>query len=173
MGKIYNRYIKNVDHTWYDSSNIVYSACFDGVEKILKIVFKGGKQYLYRNVEPNDYVLFRDAESSGKAFNIYIKKYPCEKLNDVDLNEIEKLKDTYQNKVGYSPNFQLIINNETGEFALIKDNEHIFNGIEGQVSIINLLRSCNFNCTITDINDVDTNTTPIKLNETIEDFINN
>ena len=25
MAKIFNMYIKNEDHTWYDSSNIVYS----------------------------------------------------------------------------------------------------------------------------------------------------
>ena len=37
---VYNRYVNNKDHTWYDSSNVVYSLCYDNNEatKNLKIV---------------------------------------------------------------------------------------------------------------------------------------
>ena len=93
MSKIYSKYIKNEDHNWYDSSNIVYSVCFDGAAtKSLKIVFKGGRTYLYKDVSPVDYVRFRDAESNGKVFNEVIKQYPCTKLDDTSLEQLENMK---------------------------------------------------------------------------------
>jgi hypothetical protein len=79
---VYNKYTNSRDYTWYDSSNIVFSECIDTTEeeKTLKIVFKQGRTYIYRKVDVNDYLLFRNAESNGKAFNQYIKKYECVRL---------------------------------------------------------------------------------------------
>ena len=72
MSKTANFYRNSVDHTWYDSSNIIYSECFDtqdNSKRAVKIVFKGGRTYLYKEVEPLDYVLFRDAQSNGQVFS--------------------------------------------------------------------------------------------------------
>ena len=51
---VYNRYVNQEDHVWYESSNIIYSKCYDTQNskfKSLKIVFKGGRTYLYRDVD--------------------------------------------------------------------------------------------------------------------------
>ena len=90
MSKIFNLYTKNkdgidVDRTWYQSSNIKYSECldYDNRLKTLKVVFNNGTQYEYKNVNSQDYLLFRDASSQGKALNEYIKPkgYEYEKLD--------------------------------------------------------------------------------------------
>ena len=80
-----------VDHAWYDSSNIVYSACEDKVDdlKTLKVVFKNGATYLYKKVDVNDYLMFMAGGldgSNGKALNKFIKnKCEYEKVEDTDL----------------------------------------------------------------------------------------
>lgn len=143
MSKIYNKYIKNEDHVWYDSSNIIYSVCFNGTStKSLKIVFKGGRTYLYQDVDPTDYVLFRDGESNGKLFNEYIKKYPCTKLDDTSLDELEKMKQKFIEMDNFTEyNVHIDYNDETGEFKLSINNNVVFEGIEEHVSVINLLQS--------------------------------
>ena len=94
MSKIFNYYENNIDHTWYDSSNIVYSECIDNPNdyKTLKVVFKNGTQYQYDNLDVNDYILFREAASQGKELNSRIKSknYPYKKLNDADLELINE-----------------------------------------------------------------------------------
>ena len=42
---VYNKYINNEDYTWYDSSNVIFSKCYDNNSdsKTLKIVFKDGR----------------------------------------------------------------------------------------------------------------------------------
>lgn len=98
MSKIFNFYAKNkdgidVDRTWYQSSNIKYSECldYDNRLKTLKVVFNNGTQYEYKNVNSQDYLLFRDASSQGKALNEYIKPkgYEYEKMENADLATLD------------------------------------------------------------------------------------
>jgi hypothetical protein len=149
MSKIYSKYIKNEEHVWYNSSNILYSVIFDDQtnnNKNLKIVFKGGRTYLYTDVSPLDYVSFRESESQGKTLNEVIRKYNCEKLNDTDLTNLENLKTYYQSLDDISiNNYTIKYNNQSGEFQLLNNNVPIFEGLEGNVSLINLFRSMNIN----------------------------
>lgn len=100
MSKIHNFYVKEtdskgVDKTWYDSSNIKYSECYDtaGELKTLKIVFANGTSYQYEGVNVNDYLLFREAQSQGQTLNRIIKKkgYEYKKLDNVDIEELNEL----------------------------------------------------------------------------------
>lgn len=98
MGKILNIYDENenginVDKTWYNSSNIKYSECVDNNDdlKTLRIVFTNGTQYEYQGVEVQQYLLFREDASQGKALNRLIKSgnYKYTKLENADLKVIE------------------------------------------------------------------------------------
>lgn len=149
MAIVYNRYVNNKDHTWYDSSNVLYSICYDNTEefKTVKIVFKNGRTYLYKNVNVNDYIAFRCAESNGKAVNQYIiKKYEGVRLPDTDIEKLESLKQDFiseseiTNKAFTNLVYHLSVNQETGDFALYMNEKPIYQGIEGQVSIMNLLK---------------------------------
>lgn len=84
MSKIFHKYDNVIDKTWYESSNILYSECdeSDTTKKTLRIIFNNGKMYEYSDVDVHDYLFFRDAESQGKAFNKYIRKYEYKKLDD-------------------------------------------------------------------------------------------
>lgn len=143
MGKIYSKYIKNEDHNWYDSSNIIYSVCFDGaVTKSLKIVFKGGRTYLYKDVSPIDYIRFRDAESNGKVFNELIKQYQCIKLDDTPLEQLESMKNRFIATDTFNEyKIHIDFNDATGEFKLKVNGNVVYEGVEGNVSVINMLRS--------------------------------
>lgn len=93
---IYSRYYNNVDHTWYDSSNIHYSEWDESSTKsILKLVFNNGRAYTYENVDVNDYLMFKaDSISTGKAANQYIiKKYTGTRIDDVQLDVLDNLKE--------------------------------------------------------------------------------
>ncbi len=85
----------NIIKAIYDSSNILASV-YDGNNKDLTIIFKKGAQYKYPNVSAIDYILFETAESQGIVFNAHIKKYPFEKLEEMNpvelITEIENLK---------------------------------------------------------------------------------
>lgn len=89
----FNYYSDNVDYTWYDSSNIVYSECIDNNDalKTLKVVFSNGTQYQYNDVDVRHYLMFRNDQSQGKALNKYIKSngYEYAKLENANLQEIE------------------------------------------------------------------------------------
>ena len=93
MSKIFNLYSKDVDRTWYQSSNIKYSECVDHDNelKTLTVVFNNGTQYRYDKVDVRDYLLFRDAESQGKALNQFIKPkgYEYTKLDNADLATLD------------------------------------------------------------------------------------
>jgi hypothetical protein len=58
------------------------------------VVFNRGAQYIYKDVQMHDYRSFTevlnraDRTSHGKAFNKFIKIYPVEKLEDVDIDTI-------------------------------------------------------------------------------------
>ena len=92
MSKLFNYYVNDVDYTWYNSSNIKYSECIDkdGELKTLNIVFSNGTQYQYVGLTVQDYLLFRDSDSQGKALNKYIKAkgYEFKKLDDANLDDI-------------------------------------------------------------------------------------
>lgn len=169
MAKIFNMYIKNEDHTWYDSSNIVYSVIFDDQtnnNKSLKIVFKGGRTYLYKNVDPIDYHMFREAQSQGSVFNEKIKHYECIKQDNTDLDKLEELKQHFislQNPTEY--NIHINLNDKTGEFNLSINNNMVFEGIEGNVSIVNLFKAMGLQYSLT------VNTEDLHI-QTVEDFEN-
>ncbi len=93
MSKIFNFYANDIDKTWYQSSNIKYSECIDHDNdlKTLKVVFNNGTQYKYKKVDVQNYLLFRDASSQGKALNEYIKPkgYEYEKMENADMQSLE------------------------------------------------------------------------------------
>lgn len=123
--KIYNLYENEVDKTWYDSSTILYSECKDVKDdyKILKVVFKNGSCYEYREVDVNDYMLFREDISQGKALRKYISKFPYEKNENVDVKiineELEELKKKTIKAIIDDDNDMLTIYNGNGELIEI------------------------------------------------------
>lgn len=96
MAIIKENYENKIDSVWYDSSNVFYSECYDNDDdfKLLKVVFKNGGTYLYKDVDVNDYLMFKYGGtdgSQGKALNKYIKgNYEYEKIENTDLNELSK-----------------------------------------------------------------------------------
>lgn len=80
----------------YDSSNILASS-WDKTTNDLKITFKRGAQYLYKDVRATDYTRFETAESQGKELNKRIKNtYNFEKLDNVETAELIKEIYAYQ-----------------------------------------------------------------------------
>lgn len=156
---VYNKYLNSRDNTWYDSSNVVYSECIDTSDKFktLKIVFKQGRTYLYKNVEVEDYIMFRNAESNGSAFSKYIKKYDFVRLPDTDLEELEKKKqslqeenkpieETFSNLV-----YKLNFNPDSKELQLLFNDTIIYEGVEDNINIMKLFKSMSINYNL-DIN---------------------
>jgi hypothetical protein len=93
MSKIFGFYANDVDKNWYQSSNIRYSECddHDNELKTLRVVFNNGTQYEYKNVNVQDYLMFRNDARQGKALNQYIKSkgYEYEKLENADMQSLE------------------------------------------------------------------------------------
>ena len=95
---------EKVDRIWYTSSNILYSECDDKVDdlKELRITFKNGETYAYKDVDVNDYVLFAHGgidASNGKAFwKIIRPKYEAEKIGKKTLEEVNALMEFYKEK---------------------------------------------------------------------------
>ena len=144
MAITYRKYINSEDHCWYDSSNVLYSVCFDTQDvepRDVKVVFKGGRTYLYKGVDVFDYVMFRDSASQGSELNTTLKKYECERMDDTSTAELDRMKSEFQNMPDQADtrNFTLEVNNTTGEFILKIDGKPVFEGVEGQVSVVNLL----------------------------------
>lgn len=87
---------KRLEKVWYKSSNIIYSECDDNENalKTLRIVFKKGDLYEYKDVDVKDYIMFTAGgldDSNGKAFFKFIKpKYEYEKKGQVDLDAINE-----------------------------------------------------------------------------------
>jgi tRNA(His) 5'-end guanylyltransferase len=101
MGLIIRKYENEIDKCFYESSNVIYSECIDKKDayKDLIVVFKDGRAYKYKDVIIQDYLLFRQNESQGKALNKYIltkfmgkDKYKFEKLDKFDISLLEKEK---------------------------------------------------------------------------------
>ena len=156
MSKIYEKYCNNIQYCWYDSSNIIFSKCYDnpGNLKVVKII-KNGRTYLYKDVDVNDYVKFRDAESNGSVFSKIIKNYVATRIQDTDLDKLEEMKqkfmesnqeiqETKVSELGYVIEYC----EETGEFVLKIGEKAIYSAVEGNVSIINLFKSMGINCTL-------------------------
>lgn len=133
MGKIFNFYTKNddginVDKTWYDSSNIKYSECLDPDDelKTLRVVFSNGTQYEYKGVETQQYLLFREDASQGKALNRLIKagKYEYTKLDNVNLDDINN-ELTFRSGKGFtiSNNSKFEIKNNVNDTVYQLDKE--------------------------------------------------
>ena len=147
--KIYNRYIDSKDCTWYDSSNVYYSECQDSQDDVkqLKVVFKGGQTYLYKDVSIHDYIMFRDSDSNGSAIHKYIKKYSYVRLPDVNISELEEKKKRFMEEENIvieenqNKRYTIELDEKTGEFVLKSNDDVIFRGVEGQVSIIELFTS--------------------------------
>lgn len=173
----YNRYVNQEDHTWYDSSNIVYSRCYDTNntnKKTLKIVFKGGRTYVYKDVDTDDYMLFKTAQSNGEEFNKRIKKYDAVRIADTDLDKLtelmnsfkEETKENDEQKVGELI-YHINVDEKTGEFTISLNDKVLFRGIEGNFSILNLFASLNIKYMLKRVeelpNDSDENLDEIKV----------
>lgn len=148
---IQKKYINKVEHVWYESSNVIYTACYDNdtPNKTIKAVFKEGRTYLYRDVDMNDYIMFaRGTESTGEAFNKYIvKKYKGARVSDTPLDKLEEFRKEcfdIDRKIEESLqpfSYALQINDSTGDFRLTLNGETVFEGVEGQVSVLRLLNA--------------------------------
>ena len=157
---VYNKYTNLRDHVWYSSSNVIYSECIDSDTelKTLKIVFKEGRTYMYRDVNVEDYIRFKNAESNGKAFNQFIKKYECVRMPDTEASTLDEMmksfqeEDTQTSEAFSNLQYTLVVNDKTGEFTLQLNGKDIFSGIEGQVSIVRLLKSMNIAYAMVDAN---------------------
>ena len=76
-----------------DSSNILLSE-YDKTKKTLRITFKAGTQYLYKDMLDRDYTRFEVSESQGSVFNKTMRKYEFEKLDKIDTTELlERIKE--------------------------------------------------------------------------------
>ena len=91
MSKIKPFYCNDVDKVWYDSSNVLYSECDDITDglKVLRVTFKNGRTYQYYDVNVHDYLLFRENASQGVALNKFIKQYRCERIDDLNVDDIQ------------------------------------------------------------------------------------
>lgn len=168
MSVILNTYRNNVDYTWYDSSNILYSECYDKDNdlKDLMIVFKGGRTYLYEKIDVNDYLMFRSDLSQGKALNKYITvkdvtgkpKHNVIRLPDTDLNELENkrlLLIEERNKPLEEDEYKAIYNvqydDSNKNIKLLFENTVIFEGVENKISLFEILKALNIKASINNV----------------------
>ena len=125
MSKKFNYYANDIDHAWYDSSNVVYSECIDHDDRLktLKIVFSNGTQYQYDDVPVQDHLLFRESQSQGQALNRLIKggKYKYQKLDNVDLEVLN------EELLFRSGNGFIIKNDDSGFEIKNSQNEVVYN----------------------------------------------
>lgn len=167
MSVILNVYKDNVDYTWYDSSNVLYSECYDKDNdlKDLKIVFKGGRTYLYEKIDVNDYLMFRNDLSQGKALNKFIivkdvngnPKHNVIRLPDTDLNELENnrlmIMEERNKPVEDTINtiYHIELDESNGNVKLLFEDKVIFEGVENKISIFKLLKALNIRADITKV----------------------
>lgn len=167
MSAILNIYKDNVDYTWYDSSNVLYSECYDKDNdlKDLKIVFKGGRSYLYEKIDVNDYLMFRSDLSQGKALNKYIiikdangnPKHNVVRLPDTDLNELENSRlmiiEERNKSVEETNNtiYHVELDESNDNVRLLFEDKVVFEGVENKISIFKLLKALNIRADITKV----------------------
>ena len=162
--KLLFKYENSQEFCWYDSSNIIFSKCYNnpGDYKVVKIIFKNGRTYLYKNVDVKDYIMFRDAESNGTAFTQHIKKYAATRIQDTDLSKLEELKNSFINEsqelqetkmseLGYVIEYC----EASGEFVLKLGGKTIYSAVEGNVSIVNLFRSMGIQCALVPVDKIE------------------
>jgi len=140
MSKVWSYYNNKLDKAWFDSSNVKYCECVDNDNefKTLKVVFNNGSKYEYKDVSVQDYLLFREDVSQGKAMNKYIKakNYEYKRLDNVDIETIDKELEFRRNGgifVEYSDG-KLKLYNSTDSEIFSKDvelNVDSFNAICG------------------------------------------
>lgn len=150
---IYSKYIDSKLHDWYDSSNLLYSKCYDtnGPTVNLIIVFSDGRTYRYKDVDKHDFYSFKTAQSNGKAFSQFIRpKYKGERIMDTPKEKLDELRESYINmerNIEETRNSDLVYemryDNETGDVALYLGGRRIFRGKENEISIINLFQCMN------------------------------
>ena len=61
-------------------STMIQSSSYDNQSLELIVSFNGGSSYKYEGVSEEDYSNFVNGESTGRAFNEYIRKYTGSKL---------------------------------------------------------------------------------------------
>lgn len=174
----YNRYLNREDHVWYDSSNIIYSKCYDtqnSKSKTLKIVFKGGRTYLYKNVDSDDYLMFKNAQSNGVSFNEHIKKYDSVRIMDTDMDKLSNLMESFKNEVKENEEqklgdlvYNIDFTEATGDFCIKLGNQLLFNGKDNGFSIFDLFASLNIKYQLNRVeeivNDSDEDLKEIRIN---------
>jgi hypothetical protein len=121
-------------------------------------------------VDANDYLQFsKIAQSTGEEFNKHIvKKYKGVRLADTDLDKLEEMRKEFadENKkieeALTNLSYHIEKNEETGEFRLQLNGKTIYEGIEGQVSIVNLFSSMHILYSVSDM------TEPLSTHEDFE-----
>lgn len=174
---VYNKYLDNQDYTWYDSSNVLFSKCYDDPNsntKTLKIVFKNGRTYIYKDVDINDYLTFKTAQSNGQAVNTsIIKKYKGVRISDTDVDKLTELREKFINdekEISETPLKDLIYkvdyNEQNGEFTLTIGDKVIYHGNENKVSLFSLFKSMNiaYSLNVVDKIDYETDENKEKIN---------
>lgn len=149
MSKIFNLYKENLDKAWYDSSNVLYSECddTDGQLKTVRVTFSNGRTYQYENVKVNDYLLFREDASQGKALNRIMKQYDVKRIDDLVVEDIKKeLRELTQPQdddfsVHFDGNKVIIMNHET----LVREIE-FETEIEKVKELLELLKIIDYKC---------------------------
>ena len=61
-------------------STMIQSSSYDNQSLEFIVSFNGGSSYKYEGVSEEDYSNFVNGESTGRAFNEYIRKYTGSKL---------------------------------------------------------------------------------------------
>lgn len=162
---IYNKYVDNQDYTWYDSSNVLFSKCYDNPNssnKTLKVVFKNSRTYVYKDVDVNDYLTFKTATSNGQAFNkCIIKKYQGVRITDTQADKLEQLKESFIKETEESSEkqvkdliYKVDFDEKTNEFILKMGGQIVYHGIEGKVSLFSLFKSMNISYALDVVDEV-------------------
>lgn len=149
MSKIFNNYKDKKDRTWYNSSNILYSECDDKSDelKTVRVVFNGGRQYEYKDVKVNDYLMFRESASQGKALNTYLKQYECSRVDDANVDVLNE--DLIALRDNENALYEVFIDNNSitlyanGSVSMkLTKNE---NGLVDFGEVVELLKKCKVN----------------------------
>jgi hypothetical protein len=82
-----------------DSSNILHSE-YDKTKKTLKLTFKAGTRYLYKDILDRDYIRFEVSESQGSVFNKTMSKYECTKLMSLTEDNLSDLREQITERRG-------------------------------------------------------------------------